>query len=242
MARFFLAYATTSPGQVASHSKDPWCHPNTRCLMVIKAGHSQSHWRSCSFRRQFGQIGSCEGSSRWRYCLREGWRPDRRRARRTSSFSAVYLLCITENCTATITAFTWALCGLSFWLLIRMEVSKFDQYHGYLSSVYLRLKKIYPNTSCLCVCVRVCVCVCVCVCISFHLKGFSWLKQNKCNARDQANGIALRKSLCVKYLRYHVIDNYNSDLKASNCVRVSFKPGRATKSKRELIELSENQR
>ena len=100
-----------------------------------------------------------EGSSRWKYCLREGWRPDRRRARRTSSFSVVDLLCITENCTATITVFTLALCGLPFWLLIGMEVSKFDQYHGYLSSVYLRLKKIYPSTWCLCVCVCVCVCV-----------------------------------------------------------------------------------
>ena len=103
-----------------------------------------------------------EGSSRWKYCLREGWRPDRRRARRTSSFSVVDLLCITENCTATITVFTLALCGLPFWLLIGMEVSKFDQYHGYLSSVYLRLKKIYPSTWCLCVCVCVCVCVCAC--------------------------------------------------------------------------------
>ena len=42
--------------------------------------------RSCSSRQQFGQIRSCAGSSRWRYCLREGWWPDRRRARRASSF------------------------------------------------------------------------------------------------------------------------------------------------------------
>ena len=55
--------------------------------MVIKAGLSQSQWmRSCCSKWQFGQIGSCEGSSRWRYCLEEGWWPDRRGARRTSSF------------------------------------------------------------------------------------------------------------------------------------------------------------
>ena len=54
--------------------------------MVIKAGHSQSQWcRSCSSRWQLGQIGSCEGSSQWRYCFREGWWPDLRQAR-TSSF------------------------------------------------------------------------------------------------------------------------------------------------------------
>ena len=43
--------------------------------------------------------------------------------------------------------------------------------------------------------VYVCVCVCACVCISFHRKGFSWLKQ-KCNARDQASDVVLRKLLC----------------------------------------------
>ena len=54
--------------------------------MVIRAGHSQSHWRrSCSSRRQFGQIGSCKGSSLWRYCFNEGWWPDLMRARRLSS-------------------------------------------------------------------------------------------------------------------------------------------------------------
>ena len=37
-----------------------------------------------------------------------------------------------------------------------------------------------------------------------HRKGF-WLKQNnKCNARDQASDVVLRKLLCVKYLRRHV--------------------------------------
>ena len=49
-------------------------------------------------------------------------------------------------------------------------------------------------------------CVCVCVCVSFHRKCFSWLKQNsKCNARDQASDVVLRKLLCVKYLRRGVI-------------------------------------
>ena len=87
------------------------------------------------------------------------------------------------------------------------------------------------------------VCVCECVCISFHRRGFSWLKQNnKCNARDQTSDVVLRKLLCVKYLRRHVIDNYRRDLQASNCVRVSIKPGRATRSKRQILELSKNQR
>ena len=55
--------------------------------MVIKAGHSQSQWcRSCSSWWQFEQIGSCEGSSRWRYYFREGWWPDLRWVRRTSCF------------------------------------------------------------------------------------------------------------------------------------------------------------
>ena len=84
------------PGWVASHSKDPWWFPNTLSLIVIKDGQSQRQWRrSCSSRRQFGQIGSCEGSSRLTYCLREGWWPDRRRARRTSSF--LFLICFASR-------------------------------------------------------------------------------------------------------------------------------------------------
>ena len=85
------------------------------------------------------------------------------------------------------------------------------------------------------------VCVCVFVFISFHRRGFSWLKQNnKCNARDQAY-VVLRKLLCVKYLHRHVIDNHSRDLQASNCARVSIKQGGATRNKRKLLELSENQ-
>ena len=60
----------------------------------------------------------------------------------------------------------------------------------------------------------VCVCVCVCVRISFYRKGFSWLKQNnKCNARDQASHVVLRKLLYVKYLRRHVINNIAGTVK-----------------------------
>ena len=55
--------------------------------MVIIVGHLLSQWRrSCTSRRQFGQIGSWDGCSQLRYCLREGRWPDRRLARRTSSF------------------------------------------------------------------------------------------------------------------------------------------------------------
>ena len=39
-----------------------------------------------------------------------------------------------SDCTATIKAFTLVLCGLPLWLLVSMEVGKFDHYHGYLSS------------------------------------------------------------------------------------------------------------
>ena len=85
--------------------------------------------------------------------------------------------------------------------------------------------------------------VSVCVCISFHRKGFSWLTQNnKCNAKDQTSNVVLRKLFCVKYLRRHVIDYHSRDLQASNCARVSIKPGRDTRSKRELLEPSKNQR
>ena len=72
---------------MTSHSKDPWWFSNTLCLIVIKAGHSQSQWRrSCTSRQQFGQIGPCDESSRLRYCLREEWWPNRKQARKTSSF------------------------------------------------------------------------------------------------------------------------------------------------------------
>ena len=59
------------------------------------------------------------------------------------------------------------------------------------------------------------------MCISFHCRGFSSLKQNnKCNARDQASGVVLRKLLCVKNLHGHVIGNHSRDLRASSCARV----------------------
>ena len=83
----------------------------------------------------------------------------------------------------------------------------------------------------------------MCVFISFHRKGFSWLKHNnKYNARDQASDAVLRKLLCGKYLRRHPIDNHSRDLQASNGARVSIKPGRATRSKGQLLVLSKNQR
>ena len=94
-----------------------------------------------------------------------------------------------------------------------------------------------PGCVCVCVCVR--ACVCVCVFISFHCKGlyfhffkgfFHCKQNNKCNARDQASDVVLRKLLCVKHLCRHIIDNHSRDLQASNCARVSIKPGRATRS------------
>ena len=86
------------------------------------------------------------------------------------------------------------------------------------------------------------VCVCVCVFISVQCRGF-WLNEdNKCNARDQASDVVLRKLLRVKYLRRHVIDNHRRDRQASNCARVSVKPSRATRSKRQFLDFSKNQR
>ena len=85
--------------------------------------------------------------------------------------------------------------------------------------------------------------VCVCVFVSFHRKASPDLKKNnKCNARLQASDVVLRKLLGVKYLDCHVIGNHSRDLPASNCARVSIKPGKATRSKRQLSELSRNQR
>ena len=49
-------------------------------------------------------------------------------------------------CTATNKAFPLALCELSLWLLASMEINKFVQYHGYPSSVSVRLQIAYPNT------------------------------------------------------------------------------------------------
>ena len=54
----------------------------------------------------------------------------------------------------------------------------------------------------------------------------------------QASDVMLRKLLPVKNLRIHVIDNHSRDLLASNCARVSIKPGRATTSKRQLLKIS----
>ena len=55
----------------------------------------------------------------------------------------------------------------------------------------------------------------------------------------QASDAVLRKLLRVKNLRLHVIDDHSRDLLASNCARVSIKPGRTARSKRQLLKLSE---
>ena len=88
-----------------------------------------------------------------------------------------------------------------------------------------------------------CVCVSVFVCL-FPSTARLLLteKNNKCNARDQAKAVVMKKWFCVKHLRCHAIDNYNRDLQASNCARVSIKPSRATINKRQLLKLSKNQR
>ena len=79
-------------------------------------------------------------------------------------------------------------------------------------------------------------CLCMRVCISFHRKGFSWL--NKTNVMPEIRPVIMCwGNNSVKYLRRHVIDNHSMDLQASNCARVSIKPERATKNKRQLLKL-----
>ena len=98
VGQVLLEYANTSPGQVASHSKDPLWFPNTCCLMAQPSGHSQSQWlRSCSLRQHFRQIGLWDGSRWWRYRWREGWLPHHKQASSMSSFW--FLICF-ESCEA----------------------------------------------------------------------------------------------------------------------------------------------
>ena len=55
-------------------------------------------------------------------------------------------------------------------------------------------------------------------CVSFYILSAERLllteKNNKCNSRDQASDIVLRKYFCVKNLCHHVIDNDSRDLQA----------------------------
>ena len=82
--------------------------------------------------------------------------------------------------------------------------------------------------------------MCVCVCISVHRKGFSWLNRTLDVLPDiQTSEFVLRKLFRDKNLRLHVIDDHSRDLLASNCARVSIKSGRAARSKRQLLKLSE---
>ena len=48
--------------------------------------------------------------------------------------------------TVTIRASTLVLCELLLRLLVSIKISRFDQNHGYRSSVSVRLQKVYPNT------------------------------------------------------------------------------------------------
>lgn len=77
-----LVYATTSPGRMASHSKDSLWYPNT-C-----SPNGQSHnkcVKSCSLRQHDGQSGSFTESSRWKKLCKDGWWPERSAASSTSS-------------------------------------------------------------------------------------------------------------------------------------------------------------
>ena len=70
----------------------------------------------------------------------------------------------------------------------------------------------------------------MCVFPSTVNKGFSWLNRTMDVLQDiQASDVVLRKLFCVKNLWLHIIDNHSRDLLASNCARVSIKPGRAAR-------------
>ena len=47
----------------------------------------------------------------------------------------------------------------------------------------------------------------------------------------QASDVVLRKLVLVKKLCLHIVENHNRDLLASNCARVSIKPGEPARNK-----------
>ena len=123
--------------------------------------------------------------------------------------------------------------------------------------LFLLLFETFDTSVCVCVCgwvggwvwvgVGVCVWVCVwgCVCLGVGVfpppRRLLLNEQNStCNARGQASDVVLRKWLCVKYLRRHIINNHSRDLQANNCARGSIKLGRATRNKRQLLKLSKS--
>ena len=84
-----------------------------------------------------------------------------------------------------------------------------------------------------------CVRVCVCLFPSTVKASTDWTEQwMYC----QIYRPAMLRWGNVKNLRLHVIVNHSRDLLASNCARVSIKPDRATRSKRQFLKLSKNQR
>ena len=111
MIKVFLLSATTSPGWVASHSKDSLWHPNTCCLMASPAGQSQSQYvKPCSLRPHDGHAGSIAGSSRWRYWCSEGWWPDHNLA--SSTLSCWFFICLESQ-----EAFQcWYICVTWLWV------------------------------------------------------------------------------------------------------------------------------
>ena len=123
--------------------------------MIIKAGHSQSQWsRSCSPRRQFEQIRSCEGSSRWRYCLREGWWPDGRLARRTSPFLLVICFasrktlrcCYTEATCSCAVGTSWIV-SLMAWMELGREIGRIVCVAMVVASLAVLSARSLPGTT-----------------------------------------------------------------------------------------------
>ena len=90
------------------------------------------------------------------------------------------------------------------------------------------------------VCIH-CVHVCVCV-FSSTVKASAWTKT--INVMPGIRPAMLRwgnYSVSSSLLHCRIIDNHNRDIQASNCARVSIKPGTAIRNKIQLLELSKNQ-
>ena len=76
--------------------------------------------------------------------------------------------------------------------------------------------------------------VCKCIFPSTTKASPDW---NKTNALPEIRPAMLCwGNYCVKYLHRHFIDNHSRDLQASNCARVTIKPGRATRSKKNFLK------
>ena len=86
-----------------------------------------------SSRRQFVQIGPWDWSSRWRYFLKGGWWPDRRRAGRTSSF--LLFICFASWEANALISSTRLCFGRSLWIVSFITSIELEKETGRIVSV-----------------------------------------------------------------------------------------------------------